>query len=182
MSAGAATGDALMSHGVLLTTSCCTCPHATQHNNNTMPSNSHKLCPNRTAPVADMHPAAARPRLGTRFVTVSWAEPKRSDAGPEALQQVKSIYVGGIPPDADTEKLSQIFSKYGAVEKVGGAAHLALLPPSTCCPPAPAARMCLHCSGAGSGAGNGAGRRAGNGAGRILDVGIVKASRAPTTS
>jgi hypothetical protein len=72
---------------------------------------------------AVLTPAAVLPawhRLGTRFVTVSWAEPKRSDAAPEALQQVKSIYVGGIPADADTEKLSQIFSKYGDVEKVRG--------------------------------------------------------------
>ena len=45
-------------------------------------------------------------------VTVTWAEPKRSDA---AQEQVKSIYVGQLPDSVDEHKLKNLFAAYGQV-------------------------------------------------------------------
>ncbi|KAL5713543.1 hypothetical protein ACHQM5_015607 [Ranunculus cassubicifolius] len=52
-----------------------------------------------------------------RTVKVGFAEPLR-EPDPEIMAQVKSVYVDGLPPHWDEERVREIFKPYGEVERI----------------------------------------------------------------
>lgn len=59
-------------------------------------------------------------RFGGRPLTITFAEaraPREASAAPVAAGVVKSVFVGQLPETATDEKLKEIFSAYGAIER-----------------------------------------------------------------
>eukprot|EP00873_Tetraselmis_striata_P003237 jgi/Tetstr1/423501/TSEL_014178.t1 len=57
-------------------------------------------------------------QLHGRPLTVKWAEPKARDEPFASSEPVRALYVTKLPPGANNENLSEIFSPYGTVERI----------------------------------------------------------------
>jgi heterogeneous nuclear ribonucleoprotein R len=61
--------------------------------------------------------------MGKNTITVNWADPV-PEPDEEAMKEVKSLYVRGLPDGANEQSLKEIFEKFGEIEKV-------VIPPPT---------------------------------------------------
>lgn len=56
--------------------------------------------------------------IGGRKPVVSWAEPKQPPPEVPELENIKSIFVRGIPPGTSTEQLQKLYTQFGYVQSV----------------------------------------------------------------
>ena len=55
-----------------------------------------------------------RCRIGNKPLTITFAEPRRADIAADQAQEIKSVFVGGLPDTANEAKLRDIFAPLGA--------------------------------------------------------------------
>mmetsp|Transcript_5747 Transcript_5747/g.16126 ORF Transcript_5747/g.16126 Transcript_5747/m.16126 type:complete len:474 (-) Transcript_5747:128-1549(-) len=70
---------------------------------------------------ADMGRRALGPpafTLNGKTINVTWADPKKEETTSVSPSEIKSIYVSKLPAGANSEKLKELFSCHGAIERV----------------------------------------------------------------